>query len=88
MEVDEQGLAACWDYVAFPLTMMLDGLPQACLGESAGTATGAASELPVPALRSSRVAEALLSGWLHDQEELRSHQSKLAQSSACWVADV
>ncbi len=67
--VDSRGLAACWDYVTMPLNMMLDSYARSRTKAPANGPPSAAastratddSDIPVPAIKSDRVAEALLS---------------------------
>jgi hypothetical protein len=59
-QVSPAGLQACWDYVCFPLLLLVDSVQQCRQGDGAAAAA-AAQELPVPAARSDRVAEAALS---------------------------
>ncbi|KAG1680797.1 hypothetical protein FOA52_008130 [Chlamydomonas sp. UWO 241] len=61
--LDPEGLAAVWDYVMFPLLLIVDSI--APLRRAPGTGGGAGGaggggEVPVPAARSDRVAEAAL----------------------------
>jgi hypothetical protein len=54
--VGPAGLQGCWDYVSFPLLLLLDSVQQS-RQEGAAAAAG---QLPVPAAKSDRVAEAAL----------------------------
>ena len=74
-EVSPAGLLACWDYVSFPLLLLVDSVAQCRQGDGGPAGAGAAAtpaaqqqqqqqqqqQLPVPAARSDRVAEAALS---------------------------
>ena len=71
-QTETVGLSQCWDYVLFPLMLVVDSVagtrmaPAAAAAGSAGgaaqagMAAAAAEEVPVPAAKADRVAEAAL----------------------------
>ena len=69
--LDPYGLGGCWDYIIFPLSLILDSIlpargtlgPGGTVSSGAGTGAGVGSDLPVPAARSDKVAEAALGEW-------------------------
>ncbi len=79
-ELPPAGLEGCWDYVAFPLMMLVDSIApsrqqQQQKGGGGEAAPAAASSAPqdvvAPACRSDRVAEALLGMWAYASSEIR-----------------